>query len=98
MKKAIFNLYVDYICSQTDIKRRELFRKDKHPRISTARFLLYTICKQRPMTVAQIIELMSDEGYKTSRSSVEYGIEKISNSNDIDINNVIKNITEECTI
>tara|TARA_R110000737_G_scaffold44042_1_gene64459 strand:- start:471 stop:767 length:297 start_codon:yes stop_codon:yes gene_type:complete len=98
MKKKIFNLYVDYVCSSTGIKKSELFKKDKHPRISTARFLLYTISKRRPMTIAQIVYLMSEEGYKTSRSSVEYGIKSIEDSVDLDIKYIMQNITEECTI
>ena len=98
MKKAVFNVYVDYVCSNTHTKRAHLFKKDKRPTIATSRFLLYTMCKERPMTVACIIELMSGEGYKTTRSSVEHGLNKISNSEDVDVINFIKNFKKKCKI
>lgn len=90
MKRGIFNRYVDYICSQTGVSRDLLFKKDRSSRYSTARFLLYAVCYQRPMTIVQIVDLMADNGYHTARTTVEHGIQKIEDSNDYDVKSFIK--------
>ena len=90
MKRGIFNRYVDYICSETGVSRDLLFKKDRSSRYSTARFLLYAVCYQRPMTIVQIVDLMSENGYNIARQGVEYGIEKIQDSNDYDVKSFIK--------
>ena len=90
MKRGIFNRYVDYICSETGVSRDLLFKKDRSSKYSTARFLLYAVCYQRPMTIVQIVDLMSENGYNIARQGVEYGIEKIQDSNDYDVKSFIK--------
>jgi hypothetical protein len=90
MKRGIFNRYVDYICSETGVSRDLLFKKDRSSRYSTARFLLYAVCYQRPMTIVQIVDLMADNGYNIARQGVEYGIEKIQSSPDSDVKSFIK--------
>lgn len=90
MKRGIFNRYVDYICSETGVSRDLLFKKDRSSKYSTARFLLYAVCYQRPMTIVQIVDLMSENGYHIARQGVEYGIEKIQASNDYDVKSFIK--------
>jgi hypothetical protein len=90
MKRGIFNRYVDYICSETGVSRDLLFKKDRSSKYSTARFLLYAVCYQRPMTIVQIVDLMADNGYNIARQGVEYGIEKIQSSPDSDVKSFIK--------
>jgi len=90
MKRGIFNRYVDYICSETGVSRDLLFKKDRSSKYSTARFLLYAVCYQRPMTIVQIVDLMADNGYNIARQGVEYGIEKIQSSPDYDVKSFIK--------
>jgi hypothetical protein len=90
MKRGIFNRYVDYICSETGVSRDLLFKKDRSSKYSTARFLLYAVCYQRPMTIVQIVDLMSENGYSIARQGVEYGIQKIEDSNDYDVKSFIK--------
>ncbi len=90
MKRGIFNRYVDYICSETGVSRDLLFKKDRSSKYSTARFLLYAVCYQRPMTIVQIVDLMADNGYNIARQGVEYGIQKIEDSNDYDVKSFIK--------
>ncbi len=90
MKRGIFNRYVDYICSETGVSRDLLFKKDRSSKYSTARFLLYAVCYQRPMTIVQIVDLMSENGYNIARQGVEYGIQKIEDSNDYDVKSFIK--------
>ncbi len=90
MKRGIFNRYVDYICSETGVSRDLLFKKDRSSKYSTARFLLYAVCYQRTMTIVQIVDLMSENGYSIARQGVEYGIQKIEDSNDYDVKSFIK--------
>ena len=90
MKRGIFNRYVDYICSETGVSRDLLFKKDRSSKYSTARFLLYAVCYQRHMTIVQIVDLMSENGYNIARQGVEYGIQKIEDSNDYDVKSFIK--------
>jgi hypothetical protein len=92
MKRGIFNRYVDYICSETGVSRDLLFKKDRSSKYSTARFLLYAVCYQRPMTIVQIVDLMADNGYNIARQGVEYGIEKIQSSPDSDVKSFIKDV------
>ena len=41
------------------------------------------------MTIVQIVDLMSENDYNTSRTNIEYGIAKIKEMNDEDINSLI---------
>jgi len=92
MKRAIFNKYVDKICSEIDIPRESLFLKDRTTKYSNARFILYNVCYNRPMTIVEIVDLMKENGYNVARQSVEHGIQKISKKNDPDIIEFIKKI------
>ena len=92
MKKNKFNKYVDYICEELSIKKRMLFSKTKASKVSTARFLLYTMCIESSIKVVEIVDLMSRNGYNTGRGSVEYGLKKIDIYNDIDKYEFIKKI------
>jgi hypothetical protein len=85
MKREIFNSYVGYICENTGVKRSLLFKKIKTERIVRARFLLYYMCSKRPMTITQIIELMAENDYDVDRSAIAYGINKIKNTEDLDM-------------
>lgn len=90
MKRGIFNRYVNFVCEGIGISRDSLFSKNKEEKISSARFLLYSICYQRPMTIIQILDLMSENGYDTNRNSIEYGLEKMSKETDKDVLDFIK--------
>jgi hypothetical protein len=97
MKRGIFNKYVDYVCQETGVTRKTLFKKNRSAKYSTARFLLYTLCYERPMTIVQIVDLMAENGYVIARAGVEYGIRKIMNSGDIDANEFISKGLESCS-
>ena len=96
MKRGIFNRYVDYICREMNVKRAQLFSKNRTARVSTARFLLYSICHQRPMTIIQIVDLMAENGYDIARSGVEYGIKKYENSGDVDVDYFLDTAAKAC--
>lgn len=96
MKRGIFNKYVNYVCSEIGVSKKELFSKSRAERLSTARFLLYAVCHQRPMSIIQIVDLMSENGYNITRQNVEYGISKINQSEDIDVLNFIESAVDYC--
>lgn len=98
MKNEIFNKYVDYVCQEMSITRKQIFSKNRVAKISTARFLLYSLCYQRPMTIAQIVDLMAENGYDIARSGVEYGIKKLNSSNDLDVDTFIRKGLYECSL
>ena len=50
-----------------NVTREQLFRKNRSAKFSTARFLLYALCYQRPMTIVQIVDLMAENGYEIAR-------------------------------
>jgi hypothetical protein len=89
MKRGIFNQYVEFVCEECGITKEELFTKSRKTKLAMSRYLLYSICYQRPMTIVQIVDLMSENGYDTSRTNIEYGIAKIKEMNDGDINRLI---------
>jgi len=93
MKKPIFNKYVELICSDLNVPIEKLFIKDRTMKYVNARFILYSLCKSRPMSVLQIVEYMGDNGYKISRQSVEQGIRKINKSTDPDVINFMEKLT-----
>tara|TARA_R100000742_G_scaffold3133_1_gene661 strand:- start:1719 stop:2024 length:306 start_codon:yes stop_codon:yes gene_type:complete len=98
MKRGIFNKYVDYVCQEMNITREQMFSKNRMAKISTARFLLYSICYQRPMTIVQIVDLMSENGYDIARTGVEYGIQKLQNTGDVDVDYFIDTAIKECSV
>jgi len=98
MKRGIFNKYVDYVCQEMNITREQIFSKNRAAKISTARFLLYSICYQRPMTIVQIVDLMAENGYDIARTGVEYGIQKLENTGDVDVDYFIETAIRECSL
>tara|TARA_R110000803_G_scaffold189589_1_gene252090 strand:+ start:1089 stop:1394 length:306 start_codon:yes stop_codon:yes gene_type:complete len=91
MKRGIFNNYVKQLCKEIGISEKELFKKNRAGKVSSARFILYSMCYQRPMNILQIVDLMSERGYTTSRQTIEYGIEKVNTNPDPDIQEFINN-------
>ena len=47
MKNRIFNLYVNFICDECGITRKQFFTKSGKTMYSTPRFMLYYICNER---------------------------------------------------
>lgn len=95
MKRGIFNRYVKLLCKEIGISEKELFKKNKLSKVSSARFILYSMCYQRPMNILQISDLMSERGYTTSRQTIEYGISKVNKDADPDVQEFISKIVEK---
>jgi len=97
MKRGIFNRYVDYVCKEMGITREQMFTKNRSTKFSTSRFLLYTLCYERPMTIVQIVDLMAENGYNIARQGVEYGIQKLQETEDVDVDYFIDTAIRECS-
>ena len=75
-------MYVDYICDECSISRDKFFSNSRKKRYSIARYMFYYVCRQRPMTVLNIIDYMADNGFSVTRQNIEYGINKIEQDED----------------
>jgi len=103
MKKGIFNAYVKLICDGIGISREELLSKSRNRELAQARYILYYLCHQRPITIKKIIKLLDEEEFSVGYESVRGGIRTISNGlengKDKDLNNFINDCiktTVEC--
>ena len=99
MKKNIFNKYVDKVCETYDMKKEDLFTKDKRTDFAGARHLLYYLSIESPMQIAQLRRYMKDNGYDISHSSIYHGYNKVTDlvKDDKQISKIVKNIQQECT-
>jgi hypothetical protein len=78
-------MYVDYICDECSISRDKFFSNSRKKRYSIARYMFYYVCRQRPMTVLNIIDYMADNGFSVTRQNIEYGVNKIEQYEDKDL-------------
>jgi len=92
MKKNRFNTYVDVILKEFGVSRDMFFTKTKEREIVDARQMLYWACHKSNFTIASIIRMMGDNGYHIQYPSVKQGIDRISETKDIDYNNFKKRI------
>jgi len=74
MKSKVFNLYVEQVCYLFGIEKETLFTKNKTRDVVDARHLLYYLCSIRPMYLVKIQQLMTENGYEISHSSIHHGI------------------------
>ena len=89
MKNRIFNLYVNFICNECNISREQFFTKSGKTIYSTPRFMLYYICKERPIRMTEIKKRIESCNFNVERANIEYGINKISKSKDKDVWGII---------
>ena len=80
MKQGIFNAYVKLVSEGIGISRKELFSSSRNRELANARYMLYSLCYERPMTINQIVGLMDKEGYTISYEGVRNGIRIINKS------------------
>jgi chromosomal replication initiation ATPase DnaA len=78
-------MYVDFICDECGISRDEFFSNSRKNRKAIARYMFYYVCKQRPMTMLNIVDYMSDNGFSVTRQNIEYGLSKINEDKDKDL-------------
>ena len=96
MKKEIFKEYADRISSAFGIDKEMIFTKVKKREVVDARFLLYYMCKQRPMKLIYIQDYMCSMGYQITHSTILYGISQVTKRmhSDSDYRKVVKTISK----
>lgn len=95
MKQEIFEAYVDAIYKRFNIDSPvELFVKTKRRDIVDARYILYYMCRKRPMRIRYIQQYMQDKGYTISHSSIIHGVAQITRlvEEDSDWRNLIEEL------
>ena len=78
MKQEILEGYLNAILLTLSIDREEFFKKSKRRDLSDARYFLYYLCKNRPISLVKIQKFMADNGYIIPLSTVFYGAKKMS--------------------
>ena len=96
MKKEIFKEYADRISSAFGIEQQMLFTKTKKKEVVDARFLLYYMCKERPMKLIYIQDYMGSIGYDIKHPTILYGISQVTKKmqTDSDYRKVVKTISK----
>jgi len=94
MKEDVFNQYADRVTDLFNVKKDELFSKEKKRHIVDARQLLYYLCYNRQMKLIIIQKFMMNNGYKIAHNSVINGIRVIQEKikEDKDYQSIIKDI------
>lgn len=96
MKKEIFKEYAERISSAFGIDKELLFTKTKKREVVDARFLLYYMCKERPMKLIYIQEYMCAMGYEITHSTIVYGVSQVVKkmNSDPDYRKIVKTISK----
>jgi chromosomal replication initiation ATPase DnaA len=96
MKKEIFKEYAERISSAFEIDKEMMFTKTKKRDVVDARFLLYYMCKDRPMKLIYIQEYMCSMGYEITHSTILYGISQVTKRMqlDSDYRKIVKTISK----
>ena len=68
---------INTVCDLTRTTVNELFSKTKDNHITTARYLVYYFAKENGYRLNTIVRYMNTQGFKTTTSTVIYGIKQI---------------------
>lgn len=78
MKKEVFESYLNSILKTYGFSREEFVAVSKNRDVTTARYMLYYLCYNRPMTLALIQKYMEEIlGFKVSHPTIIYGVRSI---------------------
>lgn len=96
MKREIFKEYAEKISSAFGIEKEMLFTKTKKKEVVDARFLLYYMCKERPMKLIYIQDYMGMMGYEITHSTILYGVSQVAKrmQSDGDYRKLVKTISK----
>lgn len=72
--KEAFDMYLNAVSNEMGVSEKSILSKTKNRDATAARHMLWKLCKERPMTLAKIKELMNKKGFKTSHTTILYGI------------------------
>ena len=94
MKREIFEAYVDAICQRFKITRKEFFTKNKQRDLVEARYMLFYLCKKRPMRICNIEEYMGEHKYSITHPNIIRGIRSMAHKieSDQDYANILHEI------
>ncbi len=94
MKADIFDAYVDAICENFQMSKRELFKKTKQRAIVTARQALYYVCMKRNMRIVEIQTMMKKHGLNFPHTTILHGFRAMSErmEHDQDYQSIINQI------
>jgi chromosomal replication initiation ATPase DnaA len=97
MKKEIFDKYSQAVAKQFHLTLDEMFSKTKRQDIVEARQILYYLCKERPMRVSLIRQLLQEKGYNITHNNVTYGYNQAKKmiEEDSDYKNFIDKATQD---
>lgn len=100
MKSDIFNQYVDRISDLFGITKEDLFSKTKKREVVDARYLLYYLCFNRPMTISYIQKYMLNNNYDIQHTTIMYGISTVDKrvKDDPDYLQIVKDIQKSVFI
>jgi|APGre2960657373_1045057.scaffolds.fasta_scaffold94031_2 chromosomal replication initiation ATPase DnaA len=85
MKKILFNQFVKQVAKTFGMKTPEvMFERTKRQDIVDARQLLFFLCMERDISLADIIRLMEEKGLPLKHPAVKGGINKIKEKVDTD--------------
>jgi len=84
--KEAFNMYLNAVSKKMGVSKKSILSKTKNRDATAARHMLWKLCKERPMTLAKITELMTEKGFKTSHTTILYGIRSMEKKFVDDIN------------
>ena len=73
MKKEIFENYAVEIATSFGLTKKELFSRNRSRHIVDARWVLYYLCIERPISRLFIQQYMEDSGLKVSYNNIIHG-------------------------
>lgn len=77
MKQEILEGYLNAILLTFRIDKEEFFKKSKRRELSDARYFLYYLCKNRPISLVNIQKFMAENGYSIPLSTIFHGVNAI---------------------
>jgi len=73
MKKEIFDYYANKVAQNFGLTQEELFTKNRSRDYVDARWILYYICIERPISKASIQKFMFENGFSVGSTTILRG-------------------------
>jgi chromosomal replication initiation ATPase DnaA len=96
MKEYIFKQYLDNVLEHLGIALEELLEETKERRITEARYILYYLCHERGMQIAEIQSYIKLQGFDVALSTIARGVEKAKDmiDNDSDYKYIVRKLQD----
>jgi len=95
MKKALFNQFASMVAASYMLgNKKVLFQRTKRQDIVDARQMVWYLCIQRGLSLADIIRMMADSGLPLKHPAVINGIRKVEGrvNSDLDYKDFVEKI------